>query len=119
MEEGITAQRSAETCMPSAPSAALRTGSHRQITTARRRLPGWLPLLAVLSVQAGLSIRLLRADTAFQDEALYVWAGHRELAHLLHGTPIPPYPAYFSGAPVLYPPLGALADNVGGLAGAR
>jgi len=119
MEEGITAQRSAETGMPSAPSAALRTGSHRQITTGRRRLLGWLPLLAVLAVQAGLSIRLLRADTAFQDEALYVWAGHRELAHLLHGTPIPPYPAYFSGAPVLYPPLGALADNVGGLAGAR
>ena len=26
---------------------------------------------------------------------------------------------YFSGAPVIYPPLGALADSVGGLAGAR
>ena len=33
--------------------------------------------------------------------------------------PVPPFPAYFSGAPVIYPPLAALADSVGGLAGAR
>ena len=38
---------------------------------------------------------------------------------LLHGTPIPPFPSYFSGAPVIYPPLAALADSVGGLAAAR
>ena len=49
----------------------------------------------------------------------YLWAGHLEWAHWLHGTPLPPFPAYFSGAPVIYPPLGALADSVGGLAGAR
>ena len=78
-----------------------------------------LPLLAVLAVQAALSLRLVRADTAFQDEALYLWAGHREWAHWLHGMPVPPFPAYFSGAPVIYPPVGALADSVGGLAGAR
>jgi hypothetical protein len=73
----------------------------------------------VLAVQAALSVRLVWADTAFQDEATYLWAGHLEWAHWLHGTPIPPFPTYFSGAPVLYPPLGALADSVGGLAGAR
>ena len=48
-----------------------------------------------------------------------MWAGHLEWAHWLHGTPIPPFPAYFSGAPVLYPPIGALADSIGGLAAAR
>ncbi len=64
-------------------------------------------------------MRLLGADTAYADEATYLWAGHLEWAHWLHGTAIPPFPAYFSGAPVLYPPLGALADSVGGLAGAR
>ncbi len=42
-----------------------------------------------------------------------------EWAHLLHGTPIPPFATFFSGAPVIYPPLGALADSIGGLAGAR
>jgi hypothetical protein len=84
-----------------------------------RHAPGWWPLVAVLIVQAALSIRLLRADTAFEDEATYLWAGHLEWAHWLHGTPLPQFPAYFSGAPVLYPPIGALADSIGGLTGAR
>jgi len=76
-------------------------------------------LLLVLSVQAALSLRLVWANTAFQDEALYLRAGQMEWAHWLHGTHIPLYQTYFSGAPVLYPPLGALADSIGGLAGAR
>jgi len=79
---------------------------------------GW-PLLAVLAVQAVLSLRLLRADTASQDEAQYLTAGHLEWAHWLHGVPIPAFPTYFSGAPVIYPPVGAAADSIGGLAGAR
>ena len=66
-----------------------------------------------------LSLRLVRADTAFDDEATSLWAGHLEWAHWLHGTPIPQFPKYFSGAPVIYPPLGALADSLGGLAAAR
>jgi Dolichyl-phosphate-mannose-protein mannosyltransferase len=91
----------------------------------RRADRGWSavgsiwPLLIVLAVQAVLSVRLVRADTAFQDEATYLWAGHLQWAHWLHGTPIPPFPTYFSGAPVIYPPLGALADSLGGLAVAR
>jgi 4-amino-4-deoxy-L-arabinose transferase-like glycosyltransferase len=66
-----------------------------------------------------LSLRLVWSNTAFEDEVLYVEAGHLEWAHWLHGTPAPPFPTWFSGAPVLYPPLGALADSAGGLAGAR
>jgi Dolichyl-phosphate-mannose-protein mannosyltransferase len=100
---------------PAAPAA----GSHRQPRVLGRHAPGWWPLLAVLIVQAALSIRLLRADTAFEDEATYLWAGHLEWAHWLHGTPLPQFPAYFSGAPVLYPPIGALADSIWGLTGAR
>jgi hypothetical protein len=76
-------------------------------------------LAAILLVQAALSLRLVWANTAFQDEALFLWAGHLELANWLHGLPIPPLPSYFPGAPVLYPPLAALADHLGGLAGAR
>ena len=79
----------------------------------------WWPLLAVLAVQAVLSLRLIGSNTAFQDEALYLRAGHLEWARWLHQTPIPDFPAYFSGAPVIYPPLGALADSIGGLAAAR
>src|SRR5436309_441548 len=62
-----------------------------------RRLRSVWPLLVVLAVQAGLSLRLLRADTASQSEALYLRAGHLEWANWLHGTPIPPFPKYFSG----------------------
>src|SRR5690348_5379687 len=106
-----------------APSAGqTAAGAHaapRPGRTARLRVPGNWPLLVVLVVQAALSLRLVGADTAFQDEALYLWAGHLEWARLLHGTPIPPFPSYFSGAPVIYPPLAALADSAGGLAAAR
>ena len=79
---------------------------------------GW-PLLAVLAVQAALSLRLVWSNTAFQDEALYLWAGHLEWSHWLYGAPIPAFQNYFSGAPVIYPALGALADSYGGLASAR
>lgn len=86
----------------------------------RRRLARvpW-PLLVVLAVQAGLAATLLRANTAFTDEALYLWAGHLDWAHWLDGARIPAFAAFFSGSPVVYPPLGALADSVGGLTGAR
>ena len=77
------------------------------------------PLLAVLVVQVVLSLRLVWSNTAFQDEGLYLRAGHLEWARWLHGTPIPDFPSYFSGAPVIYPPIGALADSAGGLAAAR
>jgi len=77
------------------------------------------PLLAVLAVQAALSASLVRARTAFGDEALYLSAGHLEWSHWLHGTQVPDYPTWFSGAPVIYPPIGAVADSLGGLAGAR
>ncbi len=90
---------------------------------ARRRIPPVRPaaglLLVILTVQALLSLRLVWSNTAFQDEALYLWAGRLEWQHLLHGTPLPDLAAYFSGAPVVYPPLGAAAAAVGGLAGAR
>lgn len=76
-------------------------------------------LLVVLAAQAGLAFRLLRSNTAFTDEALYLWAGHLEWAHWLEGVQIPPFAAYFSGSPVVYPPLGAIADSIGGLTGAR
>jgi Dolichyl-phosphate-mannose-protein mannosyltransferase len=99
--------------------AAPRAGAHRQDRVLSRHFPGWWPLIAVLLVQALLSIRLVRADTAFEDEATYLWAGHLEWSHWLHGTPLPQFPSYFSGAPVIYPPLGALADSLGGLTAAR
>ena len=76
-----------------------------------------LGLLAVLLVQSALALRLVWSNTAFQDEAEYLWYGHMEWRHWLHGTPLPLN--YLSGSPLIYPPIGALADSVGGLVGAR
>jgi hypothetical protein len=77
------------------------------------------PLLVVLVTQAALSARLMGSNTAFQDEALYLWSGHLELAQLLHHAPVPEFASYFSGAPVIYPVIAALAGDVGSLTGAR
>ena len=117
MDHGPATRQSAEPYAPATAPAERTAASHRSPRTARVRVPGNWPLVAVLAVQTILSLRLVGADTAFQDEALYLWAGHLEWAHVLHGTPIPQFPSYFSGAPVIYPPLAALADSVGGLAG--
>ena len=76
-------------------------------------------LVAVLVVQAALSLRLIWSNTAFVDEAQYLWTGHMEWAHWLQGAPVPEFQTWFSGSPVLYPALAALVDTYGGLAAAR
>jgi glycosyltransferase involved in cell wall biosynthesis/putative flippase GtrA len=88
------------------------------------------PLTAILALQTTLSLNLVWSNTAFGDEATYLSAGRLEWDHWLHGTPLPgagqanfgfagTFQSYFSGAPQIYPPLGAAATFVGGLAAAR
>ncbi len=79
---------------------------------------GW-PLGVVLAIQAALSLRLVWSATAFLDEGEYLTVGRLELAHFLHHAPMPDVATYLSGSPVVYPPLAAIADDIGGLAGAR
>jgi len=85
----------------------------------RRYARSSLLLPAVLVLQAALSLRLIWSNTAYQDESLYLWAGRLELAHWTHGASVPAFQTYFSGSPAVYPPIAALADDIGGLAGAR
>ena len=67
--------------------------------------------------QAALTLRM--HNTAFEDEALYLYVGHLEISHWLHGTALQgDYPSYFSGAPVLYR-CSALFDSICGLTAAR
>jgi len=89
----------------------------KQEEARRGRVP-W-PLIGVLVIQAASSLRLIWSNTAFEDEALYLWVGHMEWAHWLHGAQLESFQTWFSGAPVLYPPIAAVADTVGGLAAAR
>jgi hypothetical protein len=90
----------------------------REVRITRAVRVPW-PLLAVLAVQAALSASMVWTRTAFGDEALYLSAGHLDWSHWLHGSQVPDYPTWFSGAPVIYPPIGAIADSLGGLAAAR
>ena len=104
---------------PIAESPAVESQAMQSATRPLRRLLH--PVMAICAVQAALSLTLVWSNTAYADEAKYLWVGRLELAHWLHGTSWPSASAYrtFAGSPVLYPPLGALANNVGGLAGAR
>jgi hypothetical protein len=79
----------------------------------RRR---WLPLAVILAAQAAGTLAAFVHRAVTSDEALYIWAGHLELNHWMHGATEPQFAGYFSGDPVLWPPLAALPGN---LLGAR
>jgi Dolichyl-phosphate-mannose-protein mannosyltransferase len=102
-----------------APPPARRSWAARLRPSAPRRV--WISrgvLALIMVLQALLTLRM--SNTAFEDEGLYLYVGHLEIRHFLHGAALQgDYPSYFSGAPVLYPVLGALADGIGGLAAAR
>lgn len=101
-----------------APAARRPAPPVRRPASAVAGLRAGAPLLAILAAQAALTLVL--RNSAFQDESLYLYAGHRQLALWLHGAPTyDDYATYFSGAPFFYPVLGALVDRVGGLAAAR
>jgi 4-amino-4-deoxy-L-arabinose transferase-like glycosyltransferase len=110
------------------PTAAAATADVAlPVTIARSFLPSWVPdavirrvpIALILVIQAVVSISLV--NVAWADEGLYMFAGHQEIAHLLHGVDISQfgYGKYFSGAPALYPVLAAALDTVGGLQAAR
>ncbi len=76
-----------------------------------------LPLILVL--QATLSLVLLR-NTAFEDEALYLFAG-RQIIRNWRGEhlPVGEYGSYFSGYPTLHPVIAGMLDMAAGLEAAR
>ncbi|MBO0805686.1 MAG: hypothetical protein J2P25_21755 [Nocardiopsaceae bacterium] len=93
----------------SAPRGAGRLGRFRRLR--------FHPLLLVLVAQALVSGRLAWVNSAFGDEAHYLYDGRLEWHDWLSGTPVPIL--HLSGAPQLYPPLGAAAAAAGGLPLAR
>jgi hypothetical protein len=112
--EPLAAQQTAQHATPRRHRAAERPRWWRRLAAGR-----W-PLLGILATQAALSVRLVPSNTTFRDEALYLWTGQLEWSHWLHGAQVPTYfPTFLSGAPVIYPPLAALANSFGGLAAAR
>jgi 4-amino-4-deoxy-L-arabinose transferase-like glycosyltransferase len=74
--------------------------------------------MLILAMQAVVCLATLH-NSAFQDEALYLYAG-RQIIHHWNGGPVPPnYAFYFSGYPYAYPVIGGFLDMAGGLELAR
>src|SRR6266487_4504648 len=102
---GAPAGQPPTTRAPAAQPPTTRAGANRTPATGgsagRSRpehrfwhLPGLSLMVVILTTQAVLSLRLLHASTAFGDEALYLWAGHLELAHWLHGASLQEFPTW-------------------------
>lgn len=104
--------------VPDDPGAGSGPSTRDRDGIGARILQAW-PLWPVLAAQAVLTLPWLWRTAPFTDEALYLEAGHKIWAHWLHHAALPGYASYFSGAPVLYPPLGAAADSADGVAAAR
>lgn len=93
----------------------------REAPTVAPARPGWqywLPLTVILVAQALLSAKLISGSYASGDEGRYIYAGHQLIYELWHGGGSPYYETFFSGAPVIYPVLAAIADSAGGLVAA-
>jgi hypothetical protein len=70
-------------------------------------------------MQSVVSVATLH-NTAFQDEALYLYAGRIQVHHWLGGPPsLDHFAYYFSGYPAVYPVIGGALDLIGGLQLAR
>jgi hypothetical protein len=75
---------------------------------------GW-SLSLILAFQALLSWMLLQ-NTAFQDEALYIYAGQQIWRSWLGGPPVTDSYSYtFSGYPYIYPIIGGGLNMIGGI----
>jgi 4-amino-4-deoxy-L-arabinose transferase-like glycosyltransferase len=78
-----------------------------------------LPLTVILTLQASVSLITLN-NSAFQDEALYLYTGRQLLGQYLGGPQVvDPFATYMSGHPDIYPLLAGALDMVGGLTLAR
>ncbi len=104
---------------PASPHAVTADDDEATAWLRPRRLrSGRWVVASIIGAQAIASLRL--RNSVFQDEALYIWAGHQITAHVQHGTPLyGNFSTYFSGSPGLYPVIASLVDSVWGVAGAR
>lgn len=79
----------------------------------------WGPVFLILAAQAVLSARLFHLGRASGDEARYIYAGHQLINEFWNGGGSPYYETYFSGAPVIFPVVAAIADHFGGYIAVR
>ena len=92
---------------------SLRASYRNDLAASRLALP------LILVCQAALSLLLLH-NTAFEDEALYLFAGRQIIrSRLGDHVLVEAYGSYFSGYPNFHPVIAGMLDMAGGLEGAR
>ncbi len=97
--------------------AARRDSDQVRPSISRSRTSIWM-LSVILVIQTFASLTL--QNTAFQDEALYLFVGHEYVEQITQGRPVTEqYGLYLSGLPYMYPPIVGLLDAAFGLEGAR
>jgi 4-amino-4-deoxy-L-arabinose transferase-like glycosyltransferase len=79
----------------------------------RERIAESWALWSVLAAQATLTLPWMWRTAAYSDEAVYLSASHEGWSHLMSTA------ATFPGTPVLYLPLVAVFESIGGLIAAR
>ena len=103
-------------------TSSIQAPAIKHITRIRVKaivLPSCWPLILILAMQAIVSTVTLH-NTAFQDEALYLYAGRIIFHHWMGGpASLENYVFYFSGYPNVYPVIGGILDMIGGLELAR
>ena len=84
-------------------SSAIKRITRKQVKAST--IPSFLPLILILAMQAIIPVATLH-NTAFQDEALYLYAGRQLVCYYWMGGPVPldHYAFYFSGYPVMPSP---------------
>lgn len=104
-----------------APARVMTLPGMRLLGTNIARHLTWslMPLACILALQASAALITLH-NTAFQDEALYLYAGRQIMTSLRGGPPVEnPFASYLSGNPYFYPLLGSVFDAWGGVEAAR
>ncbi|HVC80807.1 MAG TPA: glycosyltransferase family 39 protein [Chloroflexota bacterium] len=96
-------------------AAALVIGCRQGIRRLAALLP--MPLWIILAVQTVASES--QRNTAFQDEALYLYAGRQIVHHLLGGPAPTEHVGDFLAGTIIYPVIGGALDLIGGLEAAR
>ncbi len=98
--------------------SAIKRITRKQVKAST--IPSFLPLILILAMQAIISVATLH-NTAFQDEALYLYAGRQLVRYYWLGGPAPldHYAFYFSGYPGVYSVIGGVLNMIGGLELAR
>jgi uncharacterized membrane protein len=111
----MTTLEAGHSAPPNAGATALSHSRLLRIVSSSAFLLG-----AICTVLAVISLSVKANPNPFQDEGLYLYMGHRMIDHIVSGAHLSEYPgAYLSGAPGLHPIVGAIADSVGGVQGAR